>query len=213
MHTVKVFKSGNSQAVRIPKEFSVKDSELYIQKVGNSIILTSKHDPWQTFRNSLDKFSNDLFSDGRDQPENQEREEFQMYLLDTNICIYLIKKKFKSLQDRIEKEDPYKIALSSITVAELEYGIAKSLYPERNRETLLEFLSSFEIIPFNELDCETFGFLRAYLNKQGVPIGPYDLQIASQCVARNLCIVTNNVKEFERVPNLKIENWTVQEPD
>ncbi len=76
MHTVKVFKSGNSQAVRIPKEFSVDDSELYIQKVGNSIILTSKHDPWQTFRNSLNKFSDDLFSEGREQSENQEREEF-----------------------------------------------------------------------------------------------------------------------------------------
>ena len=76
MHSVKVFKSGNSQAVRIPKEFSVDDTELYIQKIGNSIILTSKHDPWQTFRNSLDKFSDDLFEDGRDQGIDQEREKF-----------------------------------------------------------------------------------------------------------------------------------------
>ena len=76
MHTVKVFKSGNSQAIRIPKEFSVDENELYIQKVGNSIILTSKHNPWSTFRNSLDKFSDDVFSDGREQPENQDREAF-----------------------------------------------------------------------------------------------------------------------------------------
>lgn len=136
-----------------------------------------------------------------------------MYLLDTNICIYLIKNKFEHLQKKIESEEPYKISISSVTVAELEYGIAKSLYPEKNREVLLEFLSPFEIIPFNELDCEAFGYLRAYLNKLGTPIGPYDLQIASQCISRNLCLVTNNEKEFERVPELRIENWSAQEPD
>jgi len=136
-----------------------------------------------------------------------------MYLLDTNICIYIIKKKYESLLNKIENEEPYNISISSVTVAELEYGIAKSLYPEKNRETLLEFLSPFEIIPFNELDCENFGALRAYLYKLGLPIGPYDLQIAAQCLSRDLCLVTNNVKEFERVPNLNIENWAVQEPD
>ena len=75
MSTVKVFKNGNSQAIRIPKEYSVKDSELYIQKIGNSIILTPKNDPWKSFRESLDMFSDDLFKDGREQPDNQEREE------------------------------------------------------------------------------------------------------------------------------------------
>ena len=130
-----------------------------------------------------------------------------MFVLDTNICIYLIKRKFDYLQKKVEASDPHAIAVSAVTVAELEYGIAKSLYPERNRKALLEFLSPFEIIPFNELDCETFGFLRAYLNKQGIPIGPYDLQIAAQCLSRNLCLITNNVKEFERVPNLIFENW------
>ena len=130
-----------------------------------------------------------------------------MYLLDTNICIYLIKKKYKQLQRRVEKEELYTIAISSITIAELEYGIAKSLYPKENRETLIEFLSPFEIIPFNEMDCETFGIIRAYLNKIGTPIGPYDFQIAAQCLSRDLCLVTNNVKEFERVPKLNIENW------
>ena len=74
MHTVKVFKSGNSQAIRIPKEYSVDDSELYIQKVGNAIILISKHDPWCTFRDSLEKFSDDIFEEGREQPDEQERE-------------------------------------------------------------------------------------------------------------------------------------------
>lgn len=130
-----------------------------------------------------------------------------MYLLDTNICIYLIKKKFGHLQERIEQEEPFNVAISSITVAELEYGVAKSHYPEKNKTAILEFLSSFEIIPFTEKDCEAFGVIRAYLNSKGSPIGPYDLQIAAQCLARDLILVSNNTKEFERVPNLKHENW------
>ena len=133
-----------------------------------------------------------------------------MYLLDTNICIYLIKKKYPNLIEKVLEKDTFNIAISAVTVAELEYGIAKSFYPKKNRDTLLEFLAPFEIIPFSEKDCENFGFLRVHLNKKGTPIGPYDLQIAAQCISRDLCIVTNNVKEFERVPEIKIENWIVE---
>jgi len=132
-----------------------------------------------------------------------------MYLLDTNICIYLIKSKFPGLQKIIEETDPSEIAISAITVAELEFGISKSLYPERNKIALLKFLAPFEIVPFTEKDCEDFGWLRTYLNKKGTPIGAYDLQIASQCLARDLILVSNNLKEFERVPNLKYENWVL----
>jgi tRNA(fMet)-specific endonuclease VapC len=131
-----------------------------------------------------------------------------MYLLDTNICIYLIKKKFPNLTSKIISKDPYELSLSAITVAELEFGIAKSFFPQKNKNILLEFLVPFNIIPFDEKDCENFGFIRAYLHKKGTPIGPYDLQIAAQCISRDFCLVTNNVKEFERVPSLKIENWT-----
>lgn len=130
-----------------------------------------------------------------------------MYLLDTNICIYLLKQKYVFLQERIEKEEPFNVAISSITVAELEFGVAKSKYPGKNKTAILEFLSSFEIIPFSERDCESFGIVRAHLNSKGTPIGPYDLQIASQCLARDLVLVSNNIKEFKRVPNLKYENW------
>ena len=124
-----------------------------------------------------------------------------------------MKKKYPELQARIEKEELFNICLSSVTVAELEYGIEKSMYPDRNRELLYGFLSPFDIIPFSELDAENFGYIRAYLNKQGSPIGPYDLQIAAQCVTRNLLLITNNVKEFERVPRLTIENWTQETND
>ncbi len=131
-----------------------------------------------------------------------------MYLLDTNICIYLMKKKLKNLQSRVQNEPLFNIALSSITIAELEYGIVKSNYPKKNKELLCGFVSPFKIIPFTEEDAENFGRIRAYLNKLGTPIGPYDLQIAAQCLTRDLCLITNNIKEFERVPLLKIENWT-----
>ncbi len=118
-----------------------------------------------------------------------------------------MKKKFKHLQDRVQAEPISKLALSAITIAELEYGIAKSAYPEKNKELFCGFVAPFEIIPFTEEDAENFGRIRAYLNSLGTPIGPYDLQIAAQCLTRSLCLVTNNVKGFERVPMLKIENW------
>lgn len=130
-----------------------------------------------------------------------------MYLIDTNICIFLIKKSYPRLVEKVMSTEPFTIAISAVTVAELEYGIAKSLYPKENRDILLEFLAPFEIIPFSETDCEGFGFLRAHLTKRGTPIGPYDLQIAAQCISRSLCLVTNNVKEFKRFPGIIIENW------
>lgn len=76
MQIAKVFKSGNSQAVRLPKEFAVDDTELFIHKVGNTIILTSKKDIWSSFEESISQFSDDLFSEGREQPEMQDRENF-----------------------------------------------------------------------------------------------------------------------------------------
>ncbi len=76
MHTAKVFRSGNSQAVRIPKEYAIEESELYIQRVGNSLVLSSMNEPWTSLRDSLVKFSDDVFSDGRKQPENQDRDIF-----------------------------------------------------------------------------------------------------------------------------------------
>ena len=130
-----------------------------------------------------------------------------MYLIDTNICIYLIKKKSEYLLQRFESEKAFDIGVSAISVAEFEYGIAKSAYPESNRIALLEFLSCFEIVPFTDLDTRAFGALRTFLYKNGTPIGPYDLLIAAQCLTRDLILVTNNVKEFERVPDLHIENW------
>lgn len=130
-----------------------------------------------------------------------------MYLIDTNICIYTIKNNPKSVVQKIKSIEPYQIKISSITVAELEYGAAKSKEFEKNKTTLIKFLSAFDIIPFTDSDAEIYGLIRATLEKTGSIIGPYDLQIAAQAISRKLILVSNNTKEFIRVPNLKLENW------
>ena len=130
-----------------------------------------------------------------------------MYLIDTNICIYLIMNRNESVRKRIEEEKPYQVVVSAVSAAELAYGAAKSRHIEQNRRVLRNFLSAFEIVPFDDRDAEQFGIIRALLEKQGQPIGVYDLEIASQGLARNMTIVTNNEKEFRRVPGLMVENW------
>ncbi len=131
------------------------------------------------------------------------------YLFDTNICIYLINKKFEYLIDRVEEYGIENIGISSITIAELEYGIAKcsSPYKEENRVALLEFLLPFKFIDFNQNDAYEYGRIRQNLQSQGKIIGNMDILIGSQAVSRELILVTNNVKEFKRIDNLEIENW------
>ena len=130
-----------------------------------------------------------------------------MYLLDTNICIYAINGRSPKIVDKFKSQPIGEIALSAVTLAELEYGASKSAHRDRNRLMLIGFVSPFKILPFDGRDAEMFGILRAYLERAGTPIGPYDLQIAAQAAARDCVVVTNNVREFERIPGLKVENW------
>jgi len=130
-----------------------------------------------------------------------------MYLLDTNICIYIIKKKPVDVLKTLKTKSKKNIYVSSITIAELEYGVAKSQFPEKNKIALIEFLSIFNILPFNDIDAVEFGMIKTDLEKKGKIIGPMDLLIAGQAKSKKLILVTNNIKEFERVEGLKIENW------
>ena len=130
-----------------------------------------------------------------------------MYLLDTDICIYIINKQPKSIVRKICSMDLHDIKISSVSAAELEYGASKSKRRDQNRIALYNFLSSFEILPFDAGDVEIYGIIRAYLERKGKVIGPYDMQIASQALARGLTLVTNNTNEFKRIVNLKLENW------
>ena len=130
-----------------------------------------------------------------------------MYLLDTNICIYIIKKKPADVLKTLKTKSKKDIYISSITIAELEYGIAKSQFPEKNKIALIKFLSIFNILPFDDNDAVDFGEIKKELEKKGKIIGPMDLLLAAQAKSKKLILVTNNTKEFERVEGLKIENW------
>ena len=133
-----------------------------------------------------------------------------MYLLDTNICIYIINKRPANIVNKLNSLKPADVKLSSISMAELEYRIAKSAHKEQNRQALIEFSSAFDIISFDDLDAQFYGEIKANLEKIEKIIGPYYyLQIAAQAICRNLILVTNNVKEFERIPGLKLENWSL----
>jgi tRNA(fMet)-specific endonuclease VapC len=129
------------------------------------------------------------------------------YLLDTNICIYLIKQKPASVIRQFNKLSPGDICISVITLYELMYGAYKSQQVERNITAINRFTAPLEIMQFDVHDADTCAKLRAVLEKQGQVIGPLDLQIAAQAITRNCILVTNNQKEFKRVKGLKMENW------
>jgi len=131
------------------------------------------------------------------------------YLLDTNICIYIIKKRPAGVLKKFESLSLGDVAISSITLAELYYGIMKSSNPKKNQEALDKFLIPLEILDFDYTATIEYGKIRADLEKKGTPIGPLDTLIASHVKSLNLTLVTNNEKEFARIPDLKIENWTI----
>lgn len=132
-----------------------------------------------------------------------------MYLLDTNICIYAMKNSYPSLSKKLFQIPPSEIYVSSITVGELEYGCSKSKWGDRSRSVMNLFLAAYTILPFDHSDAIVFGRLRAELAAAGSLIGPYDMQIAAQGVARGLTVVTHNTKEFARVPGIQLEDWAI----
>lgn len=130
-----------------------------------------------------------------------------MWMLDTDICIALIKRQPLKLIDRIKKHKPGDIVISSITLAELRFGASKSKQVEKNRTALDQFLVPLEILAFDDAAAESYGRIRAALEIDGTPIGPLDTLIASHALSINATIVTNNVREFSRVEGLRVENW------
>lgn len=130
------------------------------------------------------------------------------FILDTNICIYLIKKKPIQVFDKFKEFPLGSIGISSISLAELQYGIKKSNHPDKNQKALIEFLLPLEILYFDTSAAIEYGNIRADLEKKGKPIGPLDTLIAAQVKAAGLTLVTNNEKEFIRIEGLKVENWT-----
>ncbi|MES0489412.1 MAG: type II toxin-antitoxin system VapC family toxin [Leptospirales bacterium] len=130
------------------------------------------------------------------------------YILDTNICIYIIKKQPAAVILRLTQTPIQDIAISVITYSELEYGVSKSQHQTRNKIALMEFLAPFTILPYDEIAGEKYGEIRADLERKGTTIGNMDMLIASHTLTSDRTLVTNNEKEFNRIPDLKVENWS-----
>ena len=128
-------------------------------------------------------------------------------MLDTNICIYLIKQAPPALIERFRTFPVGDIGISVITLAELEYGASKSTQPRRNLEALEQFIAPLEVAMFDRQAAVAYGRIRAVLEKKGRPIGAMDLLIAAQALSLGVRLVTNNEREFRRVPDLRVENW------
>ncbi len=130
------------------------------------------------------------------------------YILDTNICIYIINKKPNEVLRKFELYPVYDFGISSITHAELQYGVEKSKKKNTNQAALDEFLLPLTILPFQGKRLATcYGEIRASLESKGQKIGPLDMLIAAHALSLDLTIISNNIKEFSRVQNLKCENW------
>ena len=128
------------------------------------------------------------------------------YMLDTNICIHLMKHTRSVIDSFSVISDDY-ITISSITLAELEFGICNSQAYEKNRVKLISFLQLIDVLPFDDTAAVDYGIIRANLQKKGAVIGPLDMLIAAHAKSRNLTVVTNNKSEFERVEGLSVIDW------
>ena len=131
------------------------------------------------------------------------------FLLDTNAVISLLGQKSEALTDRVLACSKGEIGIPAMVSHELYFGAYRSQKVSFNLETIRLLLRDFAVLPFDEEDSRQAGEVRAALRKSGSPIGPYDVLIAGQARARDLILVSNNVREFERIPDLRLEDWTV----
>jgi tRNA(fMet)-specific endonuclease VapC len=128
------------------------------------------------------------------------------YLLDTNICIYVIKRRPESLLDRFN-ENASHLAISAITLAELLHGAEKSAQPQRTLSVVENFYSRLDVLDYGAKAAQHYGQIRSALERRGTPIGVNDLHIAAHARSEGLTLISNNLREFERVEGLLYENW------
>lgn len=134
------------------------------------------------------------------------------YLLDTNICIYSLNRRPPEMLERLRRVGPADVAVSVVTLVELRHGAEKSRDPERAHGKLDLFLAPVRVLDFDREAARAAGRIRAELDRRGTPIGDFDALIAAQAVARGSILVSNNLREFSRVPDLRYENWVASEP-
>ena len=128
------------------------------------------------------------------------------YLLDTNICIYVLRHRPPHVREAFNRHATH-LCTSSVVLGELLYGAEKSAHPEHNMEQVERFMARLEVLPFDHGAAAHFANIRTELERNGEPIGAYDLMIAGHARSAGLRLVTNNEKEFARVPGLLVENW------
>jgi len=128
------------------------------------------------------------------------------FLLDTNICIYVINERPAAVLAQFLAHEEDGLGISAITASELYWGVRKS-GSQRNLKALEKFMAPLNVIDYGLVAAQAYGILRAELERKGTPIGPLDLQIAAHALALNLTLVTNNLGEFNRVPGIKLVNW------
>lgn len=131
-----------------------------------------------------------------------------MYMLDTNVCVFLLNRSRPKLARKVLATRPGDVVLSAITVAELTYGAAKSRRPAEARAAVYVLLEAFALVGFDAPAVDAYGTLRADLERRGTPIGPLDMLIAAHSVSQGSILVTNNVREFRRVSGLRVEDWS-----
>jgi len=129
------------------------------------------------------------------------------YMLGTDICIEIIRRKSPAVLGSLRRRKVGSVAISSITLAELQYGVAKSRDPDRNSLALIHIVVPLEVLPFDDLAAGAYGKLLADLERAGRPIGPLDTLIAAHALSAKFTLVTNNQREFSRVAGLRVENW------
>jgi tRNA(fMet)-specific endonuclease VapC len=131
------------------------------------------------------------------------------YMLDTNIVIYVIKRRPEGLLETFNTHAGH-MCISSITLAELIHGVEKSSLPERNRRNVEDFVSRLDVLSYNDAAAAHYGDIRADLERKGTTIGVNDVHISGHARSQGLILVTNNTKEFERVEGLRIDDWSSQ---
>ncbi len=129
------------------------------------------------------------------------------YLIDTNICIYIMNHHPPEVLQKFKSVGVGEMGISSITVSELHYGACKSIHIKENIHRLDEFLCPFEIIPYDEDASKCYGKIRSQLEKKGKVIGPLDMLIAAHALSKKLILISNNIKEFNRIKSLNVQNW------
>lgn len=134
------------------------------------------------------------------------------FMLDTNICVELIRGRAPRVFHRLRRHGVDATGISSITLAELQYGASRSAHPARHAILLAEFCAPLAILPFDDRAAEAYGSVRAALERGGKPIGPLDTLIAAHALSLDVTLITNNEREFARVANLRVENWLTQTP-